>query len=93
MGLRDGQSYTVHVTLTDAQGNVLNPPVSTNVSFSVGQSQPTQTPTFQLSALKPELNAKPNAFATYLIKLEGKHGFDSTINLFGSGLSMLTPEN
>jgi hypothetical protein len=37
-GLENGKSYTVYVTLVDANHNVLNPPVTKSVTFSVAAS-------------------------------------------------------
>jgi PKD repeat protein/sugar lactone lactonase YvrE/nitrous oxidase accessory protein NosD len=83
-GLQNGQIYTLYVALSDDDGNMLDPSVTSSVSFSVEEPQP--EPDFSLSALKDEISAVAGEFATYLIKIEGKNDFNSALRLFSSEL-------
>jgi sugar lactone lactonase YvrE len=75
-GLQNGQIYIVYVALVDNNGNLLNPSVTSSVSFSVAFS-----PDFSLSAQKDTVTVKPGDSAVYLLDLSGNNGFTSNITL------------
>ena len=81
-GFSGADSFTFVVN----DGAVDSEPATVNIM--VNPAAPLPTADLVVSALETGMAADAGGFATYLIKLEGKNGFDAVVTLFDSGLPL-----